>query len=106
LIHNALKFTNKGEVVIFVRAKATHIEAGVQDTGVGIPKDKLHTVFQKFEILQDTRNRVDKPVPGTGLGLNISQKLAHQHGGRIFVDATHPRTRLVLELPRRQFKPG
>jgi signal transduction histidine kinase len=87
LIHNALKFTNRGEVVIFVRAKNDHIEVGVQDTGVGIPKDKLHTVFQKFESLQDTRNRVEKPVPGSGLGLNIVMNSIRAQGGTIWVES-------------------
>lgn len=87
LIHNALKFTNAGGVTIFVRATATHLEAGVQDTGVGIPKDKLDSVFQKFECLADTRNRVEKPIPGSGLGLNIVMNSIKAQGGNIWVES-------------------
>lgn len=87
LIHNAIKFTNRGEIVVFVRAKAAHIEVGVQDTGVGIPKEKLQSVFQKFECLSDTRNRVEKPVPGSGLGLNIVMNSIKAQGGTIWVES-------------------
>jgi PAS domain S-box-containing protein len=75
------------------------IHISVTDSGGGFPETIRDRIFYPFFTTKEAGK-------GTGLGLNISQKLAHQHGGRIFVDATHPRTRLVLELPRRQFKPG
>lgn len=87
LIHNAIKFTNHGGIVVFVRAKAAHIEVGVKDTGVGIPKPKLAAVFEKFECLSDTRNRVAQPVPGSGLGLNIVLNSIKSQGGTIWVES-------------------
>jgi len=87
LIFNAIKFTNRGEIVIWVRQKENNLLIGVQDSGVGIPKEKLHTVFQKFECLQDTRNRVEKPVPGSGLGLNIVMNSIKAQGGTIWVES-------------------
>jgi signal transduction histidine kinase len=87
LIHNAIKFTNRGGITIFARSKAAHIEVGVKDTGVGIPKEKLAAVFEKFECLSDTRNRVEKPVPGSGLGLNIVMNSIKSQGGTIWVES-------------------
>src|SRR5205807_158304 len=49
LIHNAIKFTNKGGIVLWVKEKEGMAHVGVQDTGVGIPNDKLSAVFKKFE---------------------------------------------------------
>jgi two-component system sensor histidine kinase GlrK len=85
LIHNAIKFTNEGGIVVWAREHEGWAQIGVQDTGVGIPKDKLLSVFEKFQTLQDTRNRVDKPVPGSGLGLNIVKNSIQAQGGRVWV---------------------
>lgn len=87
LIYNAIKFTNQGGITIWVKEGETEAVIGVQDTGVGIPKDKLETVFEKFECLKDTRNRVNKPMPGSGLGLNIVKNSVKAQGGRIWVES-------------------
>lgn len=87
LVHNAIKFTNTGGIVLWVREKEGFIQVGVQDTGVGIPKDQLSSVFEKFETLKDTRNRVQKPVPGSGLGLNIVKNSIKAQGGKIWVES-------------------
>ncbi len=87
LIHNAIKFTNKGGLVLWVKEKDGLVQVGIQDTGVGIPKDKLDSVFKKFECLKDTRDRVDKPVPGSGLGLNIVLNSIKSQGGQIWVES-------------------
>lgn len=87
LVHNAIKFTNKGGIVLWAKEADGWIQVGVQDTGVGIPNDKLNTVFEKFECLKDTRDRVEKPVPGSGLGLNIVKNSIKAQGGRIWVES-------------------
>src|SRR5258706_11691110 len=63
------------------------MQCGVQDTGVEILPEKLQSVFQKFECLQHTRNRVDKPVPGSGLGLNIVMNSIKAQGGTVWVES-------------------
>lgn len=87
LVHNAIKFTNRGGIVIWTKEMDGMLAVGVQDTGVGIPKENLKTVFEKFECLKDTRNRVEKPVPGSGLGLNIVKNSIKSQGGKIWVES-------------------
>jgi len=87
LIYNAIKFTNTGGIVVFAKEQGGLMHVGVQDTGVGIPKDKLGSIFEKFETLKDTRNRVTKPVPGSGLGLNIVRNSIKAQGGKIWVES-------------------
>jgi len=100
LIHNAIKFTNAGEIVLSVRKQGDWVQVSVQDTGVGIPKDKLGSVFGKFETLQDTRDRVNKPVPGSGLGLNIVKNSIEAQGGKIWVESEVDKgTTFIFQLP-------
>ena len=87
LIYNAIKFTNSGGITLWVKATDGMAHVGVQDTGVGIPADKLDAVFGKFETIKEVRDRVDKPVAGSGLGLNIVKNSITQQGGKVWVDS-------------------
>lgn len=84
LVGNAVKFTDKGHVLIDVSGTVgdgkTHLSVTVQDTGCGIPADKLDRVFQKFEQVDGSASR---RFEGTGLGLSISKKIATVMGGDI-----------------------
>ena len=86
LVNNALKFTEKGGVVI--RAKAEKTEAGfkvaisVTDTGIGIAKDKLALVFDRFA---QADKSITRRFGGTGLGLAISKRLIEAMAGDISV---------------------
>jgi len=81
LVGNALKFTDRGSVRIQARpAGADNIEVLVEDSGPGIPEDKLGMVFNEFE---QVRTADGKEKMGTGLGLAISRKLVQMHGGDI-----------------------
>ncbi len=100
LIHNAIKFTNKGGITLWLKEQNGKATVGVQDTGVGIPSDKLNAVFKKFECLKDTRDRVEKPVPGSGLGLNIVQNSIKAQGGKIWVESEVDKgSTFIFELP-------
>ena len=100
LVHNAIKFTNNGGIVLWVKEMNGMATVGVQDTGVGIPADKLNIVFRKFECLQDTRDRVEKPVPGSGLGLNIVQNSIKAQHGRIWVESEVDKgSTFIFQLP-------
>jgi len=100
LIHNAVKFTNEGGITVWVQEKWTEVQVSVQDTGVGVPKEKLKTVFEKFECLSDTKDRVNKPVPGSGLGLNIVLNSIRSQKGNIWVKSeVNKGTTFTFSLP-------
>lgn len=87
LMGNAIKFTQKGEVIIYVNKvsetdKEVTVSFKVKDTGIGIPQEKLETIFGAFvqADASTTRN-----FGGTGLGLAISKKLVNLMGGTIDV---------------------
>jgi PAS domain S-box-containing protein len=89
LVGNAVKFTERGHVD--VRAHAVRsaggqvaLEVSVRDTGIGIPRDRLGRLFQKFSQVDTSTTR---RFGGTGLGLAISDRLVSMMGGRIVVDS-------------------
>jgi PAS domain S-box-containing protein len=89
LVGNAIKFTERGEVVVWaelVRQTPTQatIRVRVQDTGVGIPGDRLETIFESFTQADGSTTR---RYGGTGLGLTISRQLIELMGGRIGVES-------------------
>jgi signal transduction histidine kinase len=84
LAGNALKFTRQGRVEISVELQGDRLVYRVRDTGIGIAKDKLDSLFTEFRQGDVT---VASEFGGTGLGLSISKKFVEMHGGRIWVDS-------------------
>jgi two-component system, sensor histidine kinase and response regulator len=95
LLDNAIKFTDKGNVLLEVRVEA---EGGadcilhyvVADTGIGIPADKQKIIFDPFS---QADNSTTRKYGGTGLGLTISKRLVEKMGGEIWVERSgswHP----------------
>jgi signal transduction histidine kinase/CheY-like chemotaxis protein len=88
LVGNAVKFTATGEVLIAVRCTgdigAPEVQISVTDTGIGIPRDKLGSLFAKFTQADSSTTR---RYGGTGLGLAISRQLAQLMGGSIQVES-------------------
>lgn len=89
LISNAVKFTEEGTVGIHVKMldhieEQVSIEFSVEDTGIGIPKDKISRLFQSYQQVDTSTTRTHG---GTGLGLTISQKLVNLMGGVIKVES-------------------
>lgn len=89
LINNALKFTQNGEVKVIARQQftddaTTTIYFEVLDSGIGIPKDKLETVFDSFS---QGSIEINRKYGGTGLGLNIVKKLIEILGGKIKLES-------------------
>jgi signal transduction histidine kinase/DNA-binding response OmpR family regulator len=83
LVSNALKFTESGRVAVTVTPRSSsHVAFAVSDTGIGIPNDKLHVIFEAFRQADGTTSR---KFGGTGLGLSISRELASLLGGDIRV---------------------
>ncbi|HLD29338.1 MAG TPA: ATP-binding protein [bacterium] len=92
LMSNAFKFTpEKGRIDIiaihpYMDEGKKMVRISVRDSGIGIPKEKIKMVFQKFEQVKGTRDQVAGPK-GTGLGLTISKGLIEAHGGRIWIES-------------------
>jgi PAS domain S-box-containing protein len=90
LATNAIKFTEKGEVLIRVESEPGSppdkigLRFSVRDTGVGIPQDRLDRLFKSFSQVDASTTR---KYGGTGLGLAISKQLSELMGGRIGVDS-------------------
>ncbi len=90
LIGNALKFTEKGgEIAVSaIAGDNDFVEFSVRDTGMGIPTDRLESVFLKFEQADSSSKR---SAGGTGLGLPISKSLVELHGGKMWVESEEGR---------------
>jgi signal transduction histidine kinase/CheY-like chemotaxis protein len=90
LVGNAIKFTDHGEISIFVTTlhqsgREYELEFQINDTGPGIPENRLESIFEQFSRADDTLNR---RYEGTGLGLTISRHLVEMMGGRIWAQST------------------
>ena len=96
LLGNALKFTHDGEVTVSVSAEIDpaesadsedavyKIEFAVKDTGIGIPEDRLHRLFESFSQVDSS---ITRRYGGTGLGLAICKRLCTMMGGDIWVES-------------------
>ncbi len=99
LINNAIKFTEKGSVTITARYHATEqrMEFKVADTGIGISKDQLPLIFERFRQLDASETR---PYSGVGVGLYIVSQYTALLGGAIEVDSNPGRgTVFTLRIP-------
>jgi CheY-like chemotaxis protein len=98
LLSNALKFTEVGgKIGLKVNMWEGWIAFTVWDTGIGIPADKQHLIFQKFQQLESPMTR---RFQGTGLGLVLTQRLARLHGGDVsFISSECQGSQFTLLLP-------
>jgi len=107
LVNNAVKFTHTGSVDVRVSIRTTAtlpkpdvLIAEVRDTGIGIPADKLGSIFESF---QPGESGLARAYPGLGLGLALAQKLATVMGGSILVESQHGvGSTFTLEVPLRR----
>ncbi|MFA5041381.1 MAG: response regulator [Bdellovibrionales bacterium] len=89
LLGNAIKFTPKGCVIVHVSAtdgekNEVILKISVQDTGIGIPKDRLEHIFERFEQGEGT---IARRFGGSGIGLTIAKRLTNLMGGEIQVES-------------------
>lgn len=93
LLNNAVKFTPSGGIVVSVYGSMSsgpdqramwRLQFEVQDTGIGIPQDRIDRLFQKFSQVDASTTRL---YGGTGLGLAISKRLCEAMGGRMWVES-------------------
>lgn len=93
IVGNAVKFTEVGYVSVKAqllksREHGPEIVVDVMDTGVGIPKEKLDSIFEEF---QQATNYISRKFGGSGLGLSISKKLIEMFGGKLLVESKEGR---------------
>lgn len=97
LVDNAIKFTpEQGQVCVLARRQGEELVIRVSDTGMGIPKEMLPKIFDRFYRV----HRPGKQIQGTGLGLAIVKKIVTMHGGRIEVESeVNKGTTFTVVLP-------
>ena len=83
LLSNAIKFnSNNGKILVSINSNKDEVIISVEDTGVGIPEDKIESIFGNFEQVDTTLSR---GAEGTGVGLALVKKLADAHNAKINV---------------------
>ena len=93
LLENSVKFTDEGKIVLRLKRTKTHFLFSVEDTGCGIPADKVDTIFERF-------TKVDEFKEGLGLGLAYCHETAQKLGGSLTLDSTSDAgTTFTLSLP-------
>jgi signal transduction histidine kinase/CHASE3 domain sensor protein len=98
LLANAIKFTDRGEVTLTLRATANEVQLAVRDTGIGIPSAAVKELFQDFHQLEAGDGR---RYDGAGMGLALSRRLARALGGDVEVRSTEGvGSTFTLALPR------
>lgn len=106
LANNAVKFTQKGQVVLQVGYKRVsydeiELEVSVVDTGIGIKKEDIEKLFKAFQQVDSKRNR---NIEGTGLGLAISEKIVTLMGGNISVESEYGKgSKFSFWIPQKVF---
>lgn len=98
LIENAIKYTPAGNVSIYITGDNEHVTLSVADSGIGIPKEDIPHLFQKFYRVDNSDTR---EIGGTGLGLYLCRRLSEAIGGRIWLESEYKKgSTFYLELPR------
>jgi len=105
LVNNAIKFTDRGRIIIGTRKKENIIIVSVSDTGRGIQQEDLPRLFNKFEQLTKGGER---KTGGTGLGLAISKEIIERHNAKIWAESEEGKGTtfyFVLPIVERRAKP-
>ena len=99
LIDNAVKYTpDRGKIGIKTTSYDKELEIEIYDTGIGIPKDSVPRIFERFYRVDKTRSR---KMGGTGLGLSIVKHIVLIHGGNIEVQSEEGKgSRFIITLPK------
>lgn len=97
LLDNAVKYTDRGEITVSMDVHDKKVYIQVKDTGIGIPKDDIPRVFERFYVVDKSRSRKSG---GTGLGLSIVKHIVLLHNGTIDIESALGKgTLLTVTLP-------
>jgi signal transduction histidine kinase len=105
LLNNAIKFTPKGgRIQVAVRPMTGAVAVSVADTGIGIPKEEVEQIFDRF---YQVESHLTRHEGGMGLGLSIARGMVELHGGRIWVESVEGRgSRFTFTLPVHRNNPA
>jgi len=104
LLSNGAKFTARGSIRVRARHAGGVVSIEVADTGIGIPADKLESIFEEFEQVDASSTRAHR---GSGLGLAIARRLARLMGGELQAQsALGAGSTFTLTLPVRYRQPA
>jgi len=96
LLSNAVKFTDSGEIAVRVTNVHDQLVISVSDTGIGIPKEALDTIFDEFQQVEGSEQK----QKGTGLGLAITKQYTELVGGTIAVESEVGKgTTFTIQIP-------
>ena len=84
LLDNAIKYTDHGEIAISAGVRENRVRIQVRDTGIGIPKENIPRIFERFYVVDKSRSRKSG---GTGLGLSIVKHIVLLHQGTIRIES-------------------
>ncbi len=103
IIDNAVKYTPKGKIEIFLERKNNEfVSIGIQDTGIGIPEEHVPRIFERFYVADKSRSR---KLGGTGLGLAIVKHISLLHDGKVTVESKLGEgTKVTVVLPAKPFR--
>ena len=97
LVDNAIKYTEKGEALVALKQSDKKVIVKIKDTGIGIPKEHLGRIFERFYVVDKSRT---KKLGGTGLGLSIVKHIVLLHNGRIDVKSSPSKgTEFIITFP-------
>jgi len=97
LLDNAVKYTDRGEITISAGVEGKRVQIQVRDTGIGIPKEDIPRIFERFYVVDKSRSRKSG---GTGLGLSIVKHIVFLHNGTINIESTSGEgTKITVTLP-------
>jgi two-component system phosphate regulon sensor histidine kinase PhoR len=97
LLDNAVKYTDRGEITVSLDVHEKRVRIQVKDTGIGIPKDDIPHVFERFYVVDKSRSRKSG---GTGLGLSIVKHIVLLHHGTIDIESALGKgTSVTVTLP-------
>lgn len=98
LLINAIKFTpNNGKITIKSSNENEHVKISISDTGIGIPKEKLKTIFERFYQVDGSASR---KYGGVGLGLSICKSIIDKHNGSIWAQSEGNGSTFHIVLPK------
>ena len=98
LLSNAIKFSNEGdEIIVDIKDKNEFVDISVKDNGIGIEKEHLDMIFDRFRQVDKSLSR---NTEGTGVGLNLVKSIVELHGGSIYVESEFGKgSKFTVKLP-------